>query len=43
MCWDDLFQHPIFNGYFHKYLDESKEFEDKYKSVMVDLRFRVNS
>lgn len=43
ICWDDLFQHPIFGGYFNDYLDENAEFQNKYKQVMADLRFKVNS
>lgn len=43
ICWDDLFRHPIFNGYFNKYQDENTQFENMYKKVMGDLRFKVNS
>ena len=43
ICWDDLFKHKIFNGCFNAYLDENKQFENKYKKVMGDLRFKINS
>ena len=43
ICWDEVFKHDIFEGYFDSYLAENKEFENKYKKVMGDLRFKVNS
>ena len=43
ICWDELFRHPFFNGYINKYQDENTQFENMYKKVMGDLRFKVNS
>lgn len=43
ICWDDLFKHPIFNGFFDEFIHENIELENKYKKVMSDLRFKVNS
>ena len=43
ICWDDLFKHPIFNGYFDKFISENIELENKYLKVMSDLRFQINS
>ena len=35
--------HPIFQGFFHKYAEENKQFEDKLKRVIGELRFQINS
>lgn len=42
MSWDELFAHPIFEGYFSNQSD-GKSFENKLKMVMTDLRFHINS
>lgn len=43
MGWDRLFRHPIFKGRFDKNTDGVKHMEDKFKKVMADIRFVVNS
>ena len=43
MSWDQLFVHPIFNGYFLKQSQGNTQFENKLKMVMSDLRFEINS
>lgn len=43
MSWDEVFLHPIFQGYFHKYAEQNQQFEDKLKMVMTELRFQINS
>lgn len=35
--------HPIFEGHFLDQASENKEFENKLKCVMADLRFQINS
>lgn len=32
--WDDVFDHPIFEGYFEQYKKANKKIEDKLKAVM---------
>ena len=39
ISWDELFVHPIFNGYFLQHSKGNTEFENKLKMVMSDLRF----
>jgi hypothetical protein len=34
--------HPIFNGYFSKFSEKNKEFENQLKRIMSDLRFKIN-
>ena len=43
ISWDELFVHPIFEGYFKKYGEENAKFENKMKKVMADIRFMINS
>lgn len=44
ISWDELFAHPIFNNVFQEELSNHNEkLENKYKKVMVDIRFHVNS
>ena len=43
MCWDELFAHPIFQGYFLAKSNGHQDFENKLKTVMSDLRFQINS
>lgn len=43
MSWDEVFVHPVFEGYFQQYAEQSKQFEDKLKMVMSELRFQINS
>lgn len=43
MSWDEVFVHPIFQGYFHQYSEQNQHFEDKLKMVMTELRFQINS
>lgn len=43
LSWDEVFLHPIFQGYFHKYAEQNQNFEDKLKMVMTELRFQINS
>jgi hypothetical protein len=43
MSWDEVFMHPIFNGNFEKYAEQNREFENKLKLIMNDLRFKINS
>lgn len=42
ISWDEVFLHPIFDGYFLKYQKKNKEFENKLKMIMSDMRFRIN-
>ena len=41
--WDQVFEHPIFNGYFDQFRMNNKKIEDKLKVVMNGLRFKINS
>jgi serine/threonine protein kinase len=43
LSWDEVFLHPIFQGYFQKYAEQNQQFEDKLKMVMTELRFQINS
>lgn len=43
ISWDELFVHPIFNGYFLHQSQGNTQFENKLKMVMSDLRFEINS
>lgn len=42
MNWDEVFTHPVFQGYFHQYSEQNQHFEDKLKMVMSELRFQIN-
>ena len=42
ISWDDLFLHPIFNGFFDN-KGTNKGFENKLKQIMGDLRFYIKS
>jgi serine/threonine protein kinase len=42
ISWDELFLHPIFNGFFdNKAIN--KTFENKLKQIMGELRFYISS
>lgn len=43
MSWDEVFTHPIFQGYFQQYAEQNQHFEDKLKRVMGELRFQINA
>ena len=43
ISWDEYFVHPIFNGFFDNYAAQNKEFKNKLKTVMSELRLKVNS
>lgn len=41
--WDELLRHDIFKGFFTAYVKKEHEFENKFKSLMGQIRFRINS
>ena len=41
--WDQVFNHPIFDGFFKQYALQNEMFEDRLKAVMNELRFQINS
>jgi serine/threonine protein kinase len=43
ISWEDVFRHKIFEGYFDSYVQNVKEIENKLKTIMSRLRFRINS
>lgn len=43
MSWEDVFRHKIFGGFFDNYIKNMKEIENKLKTIMSRLRFRINS
>jgi len=43
MSWDELFAHQIFGKFFECELNKNNKLENKYKKIMADIRFHVNS
>ena len=41
--WDELLRHEIFNGYFVKKQQQNKQFENKYKNIMNNIRQQVKT
>ena len=39
--WDELLRHEVFEGYFVKKQEQSKQFENKYKALMNNIRQQV--
>ena len=43
ISWEEVFTHPIFENYFENEVKNNQHMENKYKKVMADIRFQVNS
>lgn len=43
LSWEDVFHHNIFKGFFDTYLENNKVIEDKLKTIMGRLRFKITS
>ena len=43
MGWNEVFMHPIFKGHFLNMNKGKLEFENKLKTIMADLRFKINA
>lgn len=43
ISWDELFAHQIFGGFFKSELNNTEQLENKFKKVMADIRFQINS
>ena len=43
ISWEEVYVHPVFDGYFKKVVQENEIMEHKMKKIMNDLRFIVNS
>lgn len=43
ISWDELFVHPIFQGFFDEKGGNNQIFENKLKQIMNDLRFYIKS
>ena len=42
LSWDEIFVHPIFEGFFLNKANEFKEFENKQKTIMNKVRFYIS-
>jgi serine/threonine protein kinase len=43
MNWDQLLRHEMFNGMFAHYVAKEHQFENKFKTIMAQLRYEINS